>query len=411
MPFNFYMPGADPDYDPNDQGFDWSSIGSQLNNPSLGNNQSNPDFSMMGANPTAFDYSSLGRQNRPQSRLGNVASAMARLNNNPSTASTPPDFSGMGGSGDIYNQYKQAIMGAPTPDQYAPSGWRRVGAAAAGIGAGLATNNPLLGMNIAENVVNQPYKNALNNWEARTGKLKLAADEERQTQQGKFNQWKGTQEVGNASIEEQRKVLDTLSLIENRASQTGLNKANIARIENDLKNPDIDLVKTDDGYLTAISKKGGNILKSYGKVNLSDEETEKLKAGLQLRNQLANTNAQGRNQLDLEGARAANATALENTRQGNRVALKNVPNPSQSQGTGISELEMQRRQQKAITDIIRDPRAAGKGWDKFFKPDPKTGQPIPDETTIKANFTAWQEFQQAVQKVMQANLRRNQQGF
>lgn len=407
MPFNFYMPGADPDYE--DQGFDWSSLGDQLSNPSLGTNQSNPDFSIMGANPTGFDPSSFNRS-RGSNRLANVGQAISQLNTNPSTSQ--PDFAGMsGGGGDIYNQYKQAIMGAPTPDQYSPSKWRRVGAAAAGIGAQLATNDPRVGMNIAENVVNQPYNNAMKNWQAKTSKLKLAADEERQTQQSRFGQWKGVQDVNNTSAENQRKLLDTLSLVEQRGSQVGLNRANIKRIENDLKNPDIDLIKTDDGQLTALSKKGGNIVQQYGKVNMSTKEVETFKAGLQLRNSLANTNAQGNNQQNLENARFGNQTKLEDQRETNREKLKAVPNPSQSAGTGISELEMQRRQQKAITDIIRDPRAAGKGWDKFFKPDPKTGQPVPDDAVIKSNYQAWQEFQAAVQKVMQANLARNQRGY
>lgn len=413
MPFNFYIPGADP----NNSNFDWSQLGQQVSNPYFDNSysdntSSNPfDFSISGSQPGNLDFSSMfGQQNQGSSpsmpnRLSGILSNMSQ-----NTAQGKPDFASMSQanqSSPIYDAYRKAISQAPTPDQYDPSIWRRIGAAAAGAGAGLATKNPLLGMNVAENVVNQPYNRALQNWEARTGKLKLAADEERQTQQGRFNQWKDTQKIGLDMTEQQRKVLDTLSNVERRNSQNSVDAARIKQINFDMQNPGIDLQKNDDGTLVAINKKTGAVVKDYGKVNMSAQEVEQMKAGYQLRNQLANTAAQGQNQQNLENTRFGHEQALEDQREKNRETLKAVPDPRQG---GINQLEFNRRQQKAVTDILRDPRASTKGWDKFYTQNNK-GQIIPNEDVIKQNPQQWQEFQTAIQKYMQMMAGRYQQGY
>ena len=110
--------------------------------------------------------------------------------------------------------YREHIGKMPTREAYAPSQTRRIGGALAA--AAGAFNNPKMGAEIGDQIINAPYRNALESWQMKGAGLKEQADIESQDVKSQIEWVKRMQDQQRAEAVESRDIR-RLELDEERA--------------------------------------------------------------------------------------------------------------------------------------------------------------------------------------------------
>ena len=100
--------------------------------------------------------------------------------------------------------YREHIGKMPTQEAYAPSKTRRFGGALAA--AAGAFNDPKMGAQIGEQIINAPYRNALESWQMKGAGLKEQADIESQDVKGQIEWVKRMQDQQRANAVESRDI-------------------------------------------------------------------------------------------------------------------------------------------------------------------------------------------------------------
>lgn len=373
--------------------YDFGGIGQQTSNPSW----NAPQFDFQPQRNRGFDFASIFG--------GGGDDAYAQSNE----ISRRP--------GSIYGQYIDHLNNMPDRDDYKRGTWGKIGAAIGGASTALATRDPRAGMAFVDDFMNEPYERASGDWAQKGKQLSVLADDERQRDQQRFGMRKAAVEAGQKQQEIDLRVQDVKSQIASRNSTNDLNKARTAKLLDDMENPDIDVVKSNNGEWYGIDKKG-KVVKTYGKVDISQSELDTIRtnndirAGGILENQRQNNrvgleNVQQKNRLETEKTRQVGAAELEKTRQEGRKELKNIPSPNMS---GVNSDEFAKRQQSAAQKVLRNSKAANQGWENFFETD-DAGNTVPNEEAIKKNPTKWEQFQKAIQIQMQTDSQSYRRGY
>jgi hypothetical protein len=87
--------------------------------------------------------------------------------------------------GQASNAYREHITKLPTREEYAPSQTRRIGGALAAAAAGF--NDPKMGAYVGEQIINAPYRNAMESWQTKGAGLKEQADIEKDDATSQLN--------------------------------------------------------------------------------------------------------------------------------------------------------------------------------------------------------------------------------
>jgi len=87
--------------------------------------------------------------------------------------------------GQASNAYREHITKLPTREEYAPSQTRRIGGALAAAAAGF--NDPKMGAYVGEQIINAPYRNAMESWQTKGAGLKEQADIEKDDATAQLN--------------------------------------------------------------------------------------------------------------------------------------------------------------------------------------------------------------------------------
>jgi hypothetical protein len=319
--------------------------------------------------------------------------------------------------GSIYNQYIDHLSNMPDREDYKRGNWGKLGAAIGGAATAFSTRNPGAGMAFVDDFMNEPYERAAGDWTNKGKQLSILADDERQRDQQRFGMRKAAVEAGQKEEELNLRRQDVKSQIEARNSTGEYNKARTRKLLDDLENPDVDIVKSNNGEWYGIDKKG-KVVKTYGQVDISASEMDNLRTkndmkaasaieGQRQTNRVALEGVQNTNRVENAKTRFSQEKELEGVRQGNRKELKAVPSPNMS---GVNSEEFSKRQEAAIGKILRNPKAANQGWEAFFEDDGEGGKKL-NEALIKSQPSKWQQFQQAVKIQMQQDNESYRRGY
>ena len=311
--------------------------------------------------------------------------------------------------GSIYNQYIDHLSNMPSRDDYKRGTWGKIGAAIGGASTALATRDPRAGMAFVDDFMNDPYEKAAGDWTNKGKQLSVLADDERQRDQQRFGMRKAAVEAGQKQEEINLRRQDIKSQIEGRNSTNEYNKVRTRKLLDDIDNPDIDVVKAKTGEWYGIDKKG-KVVKTYGKVDISDAEMDNIRTnndmkaasaieGQRQTNRIGLEGVQQKNRLETEKTRQAGAKEIEGDRQKNRKELKNIPSPNMS---GVNSEEFAKRQQSAVQKVLRNPAATNQKWDSFFTEDDE-GNTVLNEEEVRKNPTKWDQFQKAIQIQMKSD--------
>jgi hypothetical protein len=377
-----------------DRDFDFGSVGQAA--PDFNMNWSSPSFDFQPQRTRGFDFASI---------FGGGDDSYAQSDE----ISRRP--------GSIYSQYIDHLNNMPSRDDYSRGTWGKVGAAIGGAATALSTRDPRAGMAFVDDFMNDPYERAAGDWAQKGKQLSVLADDERQRDQQRFGMRKAAVEAGQKQQEIDLRVADVKSQISARNSTNELNKARTAKLLDDLDNPDVDVVKSNNGEWYGIDKKG-KVVKSYGKVDISQTEMDTIRTNNDIRaggilenqrqnNRLGLEGVQQKNRLETEKTRQQGAKEMEQARQTNRKELKNIPSPNMG---GINSDEFAKRQQSAAQKVLRNPLASNQGWENFFTTDGE-GNTVLNEEQVKKNPTAWEKFQGAIKIQMQKDSESYRRGY
>jgi hypothetical protein len=375
-----------------------------------------------------FDYGSLGQESTGPSLDWNTP----QFNFQPQR-SRGFDFASIFGGGDdsyagssqisrrptsIYDQYIDHLSNMPNRQNYERGNWGKLGAAIGGATTAFSTRDPRAGMAFVDDFMNDPYERAVGDWTNKGKQLSILADDERQRDQQRFTMRKAAIDAGQKDEELNLRKQEVRSQIESRNSTNEYNKARTRKLLDDIDNPDVDVVKSNDGSWYGIDKKG-KVVKNYGKVDISQSEMDNIRSKNDIAVGSALESQRQKNRIGLEGVQNTNRVEnaktrfsqekeLEGVRQGNRKELKAVPSPNMS---GVNSEEFGKRQEAAVSKVFRNPLAANQGWEKFFKKDEQTGANVLDENAVRSNPTKWEQFQKAVKLQMQQDSESYRRGY
>lgn len=374
--------------------YDFGNIGQPTSNPGMDWNF--PQFDFQPQRNRGFDFASIfGGGDDSYAQSGEISRR----------------------PGSIYNQYIDHLSNMPDRDNYKRGTWGKIGAAIGGATTAFATRDPRAGMAFVDDFMNEPYERAAGDWAQKGKQLSVLADDERQRDQQRFGMRKAAVEAGQKQQEIDLRVADVKSQIAARNSTNELNKARTAKLLDDMENPDIDVVKSNNGEWYGIDKKG-KVVKTYGKVDISQSEIDTIRTNNDIRasgiaesqrqkNRIDLEDIQQKNRLETEKTRQTGAKEMETERQKNRKELKDIPSPNIG---GVNSDEFAKRQQSAAQKVLRNPKSANQGWENFFTTD-NEGNTVLNEENIKKNPTAWDKFQKAIQIQMQADSQSYRRGY
>jgi len=106
--------------------------------------------------------------------------------------------------GQASTAYREHIGKMPSREQYAPSQTRRIGGALAAAAGGF--NDPKMGAAIGDQIINAPYRNALESWQMKGAGLKEQADIESQDVKGQIEYIRRLQEQAKEGRLETRDI-------------------------------------------------------------------------------------------------------------------------------------------------------------------------------------------------------------
>lgn len=366
--------------------YDFMSPSGEFDYDSIG--QSAPQFNFQPQRNRGFDFSSI---------FGSGDDSYAQSNE----ISRRP--------GSIYNQYIDHLSNMPDRDDYKRGNWGKLGAAIGGATTAFATRDPRAGMAFVDDFMNEPYDRAAGDWTNKGKQLSILADDERQRDAQRFGMRKAAVEAGQKQEELNLRRQEVKSQIEGRNATNEYTKVRTKKLLADIDNPDVDVVKSNNGDWYGIDKKG-KVVKSYGQVDISQDELDNLRTkndmkaasaieGQRQGNRVALENVQNTNRVENAKTRFSQEKEIEGVRQGNRKELKAVPSPNQS---GTNSEEFAKRQESAVQKIFRKPEVTNLGWDKFFTEDDE-GNRVINEEEVKRQPAKWQQFQKAIQIQMKTD--------
>lgn len=247
-----------------------------------------------------------------------------------------------------FNTYADMISSMPRREDYAPSKFRQIAAAIAGMGAGGPvgiSNGAVLGyrsnvpegLKIQQAINEEPYSRALTDWSMKV------------KPQGEIAQMEQTRNVGNRAtglgVLQRQQAQEKLDEQERRnleIERQGREKLEIQRdrAEAYIKSKNFQIEHPE--YKAFVDEDGNLVL-----YNPTDPTAEPIETGvkklsemekidLQVQGQLKVANARAAASQKLEGIRQANRKEIEGVRQINRLDLKTTPSGTSSIGKPLS---------------------------------------------------------------------------
>ena len=251
--------------------------------------------------------------------------------------------------------YMDAVRNTPTPQEYAPSGWRRLAATIGGAAGGL-NQGAGAGAAIAENINNTPYKAALESYQNRTAGLGEIANLESQDQENAMRAFTSSVNLATSARDkalaraiqrgeltvkqaaEARQGRDVDSQIQRRSDQTGIERGT--------------LQETIDRDIDTRDYQQGQI--GIGRTNA---RTNRINAGTNQENALTNR-LNSQSQAIQAGAASQNANTNSKAQELRQTEYDNPAIDAQNEQR-MTDLILQEMRAAGNQHIIRNPSETG----------------------------------------------------
>lgn len=275
------------------------------------------------------------------------------------------------------NRLSEAINQQPKLSDYQPGKFKRVMAAIAGMGAGVA--NPIAGRELQDSLKYDDYNRAVRAWQLGVepiGKLAQIENQKnvneriiandimgRRIQQQRADEMERNNRAKNDLTEELRAIQE----------RNVSNKEYLASIADYKAKHPRSIIKTDaSGNLIAVDP-GTNtaepIKDSSGNVVNSGKLDDTTKMSIQLHNRLAAIEAQGAETRKSIGARESASEQLEGVKQPNRLELKQTPSGNARAAT-TDRPATPAAQNRDYLNRVRDTLNAHPEWKRYFETSP-----------------------------------------
>lgn len=238
---------------------------------------------------------------------------------------TTPDNEGS------YAHLKRVLTQQPQQSDYEPSGWRRLGAGLAGFGAGM--RDPKAGVEIANQIKDEPFNNAYQDWQRNTQPVQHQYDidtaKQKENSEEELRKARGEAALANSEsrkmqAEKQSSSVQTMKyILDNYSKIQGTNP---------------DLLDTLTKHLTPEHQMQLAELKSTGQLKVQDSRN----AGA-----LATTNARGQNAINLEQTKEPFIKTEHQLDRSNKLELGNIAADSRLQAIPLRGDQQVRVKQSA----------------------------------------------------------------